>query len=107
MRAKKVFLLFSALVLSHSVQADPAIYDGWQWNNNVKVDYIYTYETTRRSYVHMDNGEFCYVEPSEKILFAAVLAMRAQQTVGQLVCHLGADDSVDGIPARHIHRLRH
>jgi len=107
MKSKFLVLLSVAVMWSPSLLADPATYNGWQWNNNVKIDFIYGYWKNLGVQVHMDNGEFCYIDPSEKELLSIVLAMRAQNSLGQVVCELTPGQSVDGKDSRHIHRVRY
>jgi len=97
-------LLFSSLCM-----ADPATYtDSWQYNSNVKIDFIYTYwNSVGFSHVKLDNGEFCYIKDNDKSLLSAALAMRAQQATGQVVCSLNPDKTVDGHGSRYMHRLKY
>jgi len=105
---KKV--IFAALFLVFSAQsyADaPVISGGWQWNSNVKIDFVYTYWGNGRTQVHFDNGEFCYILSTEKELLSTVLSMRAQNSTGQFVCKDIPDSSVDARDSRHLHRIRY
>ncbi|WP_316672707.1 hypothetical protein [uncultured Tolumonas sp.] len=106
------FKIISALALTLSMvgfaHADAPVEDGsWQWNKNVKIDFVYAYWENAPVHVHMNNGEFCYILPGEKELLSTVLAMRAQQSVGELVCAVTADKNVDGRGSRHLHRIHY
>ena len=102
-------LLTSLLLLSSaSLYANPPTYNyGWQWNNNVKVQFIYTYWKNGVTHVKLDNGEFCYIKPDEKNNLSAILAIRAQQATVQVVCAETPDKTVDSRDSRHIHRIRY
>lgn len=106
------FKIISTLALTLSMagiaHADAPEEGGtWQWNRNVKIDFVYAYWGNGAVHVHMNNGEFCYILPQEKELLSTVLAMRAQQSVGELVCAVTADKNVDGRGSRHLHRIRY
>ena len=90
------------------VYADAATYDSsWQWNSNVTIKYIYTYWETGFMHVRFSNNEFCYIKGDEDALKAVVLTARAQNATIQVVCSAQSDKSVDGVPSRHVHRIKY
>lgn len=107
---KKCFLVLSLMLCSfHAVSDEPTYSDSWQWNNNVKIDYIYGFNesNSQNIQVKMDNGEFCHVPKSETINISIILAMRAQQSIGQIVCFKEPTSQIDNLDSRRIHRIRY
>jgi hypothetical protein len=87
--------------------ADAPRYDtSWQWNDNVKIEFIYTYWEGGSMQVRLNNGEFCYIKDTEDALKASVLTAKAQNASVWVVCRAEADSTVDGKDSRHMHRFR-
>lgn len=107
---KKNLLGFILLLCSFSAISDQPHYsDTWQWNSNVKIDFIYGFDSIREEniQVKLDNGEFCYIPKSETTNLSMLLAMRAQQSTGQIVCFKEPTSQIDGLDSRRIHRIRY
>jgi hypothetical protein len=100
-------IILLSLLSTYSFADEAKINGNWQWNNNVKIDFIYGYWKNGNVQVHMDNGQFCYLKSEEKELLSIILAMRAQNVKGEIVCYKTPDKSVDGKDSRHIHRVRY
>lgn len=104
---KYLFLALYILISIEAFAAAPTYETGWEYNNDVTIDYIYTYSNNASTQVHMNNGQFCYINSAEKELLSTILSMRATNSVGQIVCYLTADKQVDGKASRHIHRIKY
>ena len=106
---KKYFLALSLMLCSfYAVSDEPTYSDAWQWNPNVKIEFIYGFDAnTSTVKVKMDNGEFCHVPKTETTNVSILLAMRAQQSVGQIVCYKEPTLTVDNQDSRRIHRIRY
>ena len=101
-------LFFIASMWSLSAHSDAPTYDqSWQWNNNVKIDFIYGYWQNLPVNVHFDNGEYCFLNSSEKELLSIILTMKAQGSVGQAVCAVTPEGTINGKSLRHLHRIRY
>lgn len=107
MKVRHIFFTAMLALFSVSSFANAPVYrDGWQWNTNVSIKFIYGFWNNNSTQVRFSNGEFCYIKSTEKELLSIVLAMRAQNAVGDFVCAKDADSTVDGKDSRHLHRVR-
>ncbi|MDO6708526.1 hypothetical protein [Photobacterium sp. 1_MG-2023] len=103
----KLSLTSLLMLMSTSALANaPEFRDGWQWNTQVSIQFIYGFWNNNSTQVRLSNGEFCYIKSTEKELLSIVLAMRAQNATGDFVCTKDADSTVDGKDSRHLHRVR-
>lgn len=113
----KIFFAAICIILSSTVSADPAVLNGWQWNNNVKIKYIYSYwsvdvNTSHNQHnlmanIELDNGEFCFLNSEDKALYSLVLTMKAQNAAGQIVCSGTPQRTLGQKDSRRVHRIKY
>ena len=102
----KSLVCFLGLVCSPMVLADaPYVDSNWQWNKNVKIKSVFGFWNQGRVALQLDNGEVCYINSDDKSQISIAIAMRAQQTSGEIVCELQTTGSMDGKNLRRVHRL--
>ncbi|WNO07955.1 hypothetical protein [Teredinibacter sp. KSP-S5-2] len=103
MYLKEYLLGFLALAFSPVVCSDSATYDPyWQWNKNVKIEKVIVYWETSDTRIFLSNGEICKISKTDKELYSAALAARAQGLSGEVLCQ---KDPVEGNAERRVHRL--
>lgn len=98
----KKLMAITLVLASLKVTADPATYDErWQWNKNVSITKLQAYWELDGTRLFLSNGEVCRINKEDKELYSAALAMRAQSTVGEIVCDITPISGSE----RRVHRI--
>lgn len=96
------FVLFGA---QSAIAASPTYDSSWEWNRGVKIKVVYSLWNESKTYLLLDNGQYCHIDSGDDRLYASALAMRAEQSVGEVVCSKDPSGSINGADSRRLHRL--
>lgn len=100
---KKILVLMGVLSASAYSLGDAATYDSsWQWNKNVTIEKIQVLWDVSDTRIILSNGEVCRINKTDKELFSMALSVRAQNSMGEVVCE---KNTVGGGSERRAHRL--